>query len=485
MGETKLLILDLQPENGLGKALREILISSIGMNVVLQQFVVEDCELPAYCNSLLNNIPRSTNIIFLVLSPPLVAQASVLISLLKKELSQTPIILISEDIDSEKILALLKLGVSDYIGLPLKIANTYPRIWRLINQTRQATLNRPSPRKPELRQLIGESPAFLNEIQKISTVAECDASVLLLGETGTGKELCARAIHYLSPRRSKPFIPVNCGAIPLDLVENELFGHERGAYTGATAAKLGLIDEANGGTLFLDEIDCLPLLAQVKLLRFLQDKMYRSLGSTKKSKADVRIVAASNVDIKKLVAEGMFRRDLYYRLDVVSLLLPPLRERDGDTILLARHFLAKYAAMFKKPVSDFSSNALQKLLRYDWPGNVRELEHMIERAVVFSDHSTIQSTELSLLIEQPLTCRESFRIEKSKMIDRFEKSYIQEMLFAHQGNITRAAHAAKKHRRAFWQLMRKHQVDMKPSNGRMKPKDNSPEEDFRLKERIG
>jgi two-component system response regulator GlrR len=461
MNEIKLLILDLQSENGLGEASRDILNSDIHLSAEIQHLIVEDCELPSYCSSLIKKIPRSTNIIFLVSSPSLFKQSSTLISCLKKGMAPMPIVLICKESDPEKLFALLELGISDYIVPPLKIADTLPRIWRLINQTGHKTQTPPSSHKPELKQLIGESLSFVKEIKKIPTIAACDASVLLLGETGTGKELCARAIHYLSPRARKPFIPVNCGAIPLELFENELFGHERGAYTGATTASLGLLNEADGGTLFLDEIDCLPMLAQVKLLRFLQDKMYRSLGSATRSVANVRIVTATNLDIKKLVVEGKFRQDLYYRLNVISLIIPPLRERDGDTILLARHFLAKYAAIFNKRIVDFSADAIQELLRYEWPGNVRELEHIIERSVVFSVLPTIQGTDLSLLNAEPLARQESFRKAKSKMIEQFEKSYIQELLFMHQGNITRAAFAAQKHRRAFWQLIRKHHVDMK------------------------
>jgi transcriptional regulator with PAS, ATPase and Fis domain len=223
-----------------------------------------------------------------------------------------------------------------------------------------------------LRQLIGESPAFLAAKTQVVAIAQYDVNVLISGETGTGKEIFARAIHYLSPRARYPFVPVNCGAIPTDLVENELFGHERGAFTGASITAHGLIREAEGGTLFLDEIDCLPLLAQVKLLRFLQEKEYRLLGSTTIYRADVRVIAAANTELESAVKEGKLRQDLYYRLNVIPLRLPRLQDRREDIPLLARHFLARYAAEFKKAIGEFSPEAMQKLLLYEWPGNVRQ-----------------------------------------------------------------------------------------------------------------
>jgi two-component system response regulator GlrR len=186
-------------------------------------------------------------------------------------------------------------------------------------------------------------------------VAQTDAKVLISGETGTGKEICARTIHYLSPRARKPFVPVNCGAIPMDLVENELFGHVRGAFTGASTTRPGLIHEAEGGTLFLDEVDSLPPIAQVKLLRFLQEGQYRPLGSTTTLGADVRVIAASNADLEAALQSGKLRQDLYYRLNTIALTLPPLRERLEDITILARHFLAKYATEFKRPSKDFSA----------------------------------------------------------------------------------------------------------------------------------
>jgi two-component system response regulator GlrR len=245
-----------------------------------------------------------------------------------------------------------------------------------------------------MQQLIGQSEVFVAEISKIPLIAKSDISVLISGETGTGKEMVGRAIHYLSPRAGKSFVPVNCGAIPVELLENELFGHASGAFTGASGARDGLIQEADKGTLFLDEVDCLPPLAQVKLLRFLQSKEFRPLGSTKVITGDVRIVAASNANLEQAVAAGTLRRDLYYRLNVVPIVLPPLRERSSDISLLARHFLAEYAAKLDSPAEDFSPEAERKLMLYDWPGNVRELENAIERAIVLGTTEVILPEDL-------------------------------------------------------------------------------------------
>jgi len=330
---------------------------------------------------------------------------------------------------------------------------------RLVGPARQhETILRELKRKLGLDQLIGESPAFLAAVGTIPAMARCEATVLISGETGTGKEVCARAIHYLSARSAKPFIAVNCGAIPPELVENELFGHERGAYTDAVVAKPGLIQEAEGGTLFLDEIDCLPPLAQVKLLRFLQEKEYRPLGTTKSKKASVRVITATNTDLEAAIQQGRLRRDLYYRINILPLVLPPLRHRQGDIVLLARHFLTKFAEELDKPRPEFSPAALQMLLAYPWPGNVRELEHTIERAVALTEARIIDEGDLALSTPLHRQEPETFHQVKTRMVAQFEQVYLKDILLAHGGNITKAAHAAGKHRRAFWQLLRKHGI---------------------------
>ncbi|HEY43900.1 MAG TPA: sigma-54-dependent Fis family transcriptional regulator, partial [Anaerolineae bacterium] len=311
-----------------------------------------------------------------------------------------------------------------------------------------------------LKQLVGESPVFVTVINKIPAIARCDATTLISGETGTGKELCARAIHYLSPRMGKPFVPVDCGAIPTELMENELFGHVRGAFTGASLSQGGVIQEAEGGTLFLDDIDALPLSAQVKLLRLLQEKEYRRLGSPKVRQADVRIISATNRELDEEVRREKFRQDLYYRLNIIPLMLPALRERREDIPLLARHFLGKYAAKFNKRVTGLCSEAMQILVLYEWPGNVRELEYVVERAVVLTEHAVIPGADIDLPSRRAIRPRKSFKEEKAEAIAQFERSYLEGLLVAHQGNISRAARTAQKNRRAFWQLIRKHQIDV-------------------------
>jgi transcriptional regulator with PAS, ATPase and Fis domain len=245
------------------------------------------------------------------------------------------------------------------------------------------------------------------------------------------------------------------------LAENELFGHEPGAFTGADASKSGLIQEAKGGTLFLDEIDHLLPLTQIKLLRFLQERTYRPLGSTKECQADVRLIAATNTDPDEAVKSGTLRRDFYYRINVVSIRMPPLRERREDIPLLASHFLARHAKRLGKRTPKLCSTAVQRLMSYDWPGNVRELEHVIERIITLCEKGTVRSADVLLPQTVPFEIGrdESFNEAKRKVIEEFEKTYIDRLLHTHQGNISRAARAARKNRRAFWELIRKHRID--------------------------
>ncbi|UCD83518.1 MAG: sigma-54-dependent Fis family transcriptional regulator [Deltaproteobacteria bacterium] len=460
--QAKIYLLDLNPASDLGTTLQGILVPSLDSGILFRHESIEVCE-PAFGGSKLTRIIAhfKPDVLFLVLSPSHLKQTGTLFQSTSRELSEFSTIIVVEECNPDEMFALLKLGASDFITPPLKAINILPRLWRLVEQTRRSeTLTRTLKEKLGLRQLVGESPAFLAETKKIPIMAKCDANILLSGETGTGKELCARAIHYLSPRASKPFLPVNCGAIPAELIENELFGHVRGAFTGASVSQTGLIHEALGGTLFLDEIDCLSLSAQAKLLRFLQEKEYRQLGSTKMCQADVRVIVATNLDLEEAVREGKFRQDLYYRLNIVPLMLPPLRERREDIPLLAHHFLEKHAFEFNKQVTGFASDAMRMLVLYKWPGNVRELEYVVERAVLFSEQAVIGGTDIFLPHPKATTGQESLKEAKAKVIAQFERTYIQELLLAYQGNITKAAQAAQKNRRAFWQLIRKHRIDV-------------------------
>jgi len=309
---------------------------------------------------------------------------------------------------------------------------------------------------PVLSTMIGESPAFVEEASKIPLIAKSEAYVLITGETGTGKELFARAIHDFSARASNPYIPVNCGAIPVELLENELFGHERGAYTGACSFQTGLVEAADGGTLFLDEVNSLPISAQAKLLRFLQEKEYRPLGSSRTIKADVRVISAANVDIDEAVNEGRMRRDLYHRLNVINIKLPPLRDRREDIPLLANHFLSKHKAGSDGIAKEFTWDAMHILMLYQWPGNVRELEHVIERAIVLCKQPRIGGTEISRAIGK--FPPRSFRDAKKE----FERDYIQGVLRLCGGNIAQAARVAQIDKHNLRRLVRKHLIDLRP-----------------------
>jgi transcriptional regulator with GAF, ATPase, and Fis domain len=311
-----------------------------------------------------------------------------------------------------------------------------------------------------MEQLVGRSPGFTAEVKKIPVIANCETGVLVQGETGTGKELYVRAIHDLSPRAAKSFVPVNCGAIPTELAESELFGHERGAFTGAVAAQKGLIAQADGGTLFLDEVTSLPLLTQVKLLRFLQEREYRPLGATATRKADVRVIAATNEPLEQAIFGGKFRQDLFYRLNVIRVLLPPLRDRREDIPLLAEHFLTRCARRFGRAVVALAEDAKDKLINYDWPGNVRELEHVIERTVVFCAGTLARACDVALPDVAAVTAEEKFQSAKARTVAAFERSYIEGLLASHGGNISGAARRAGKNRRAFWELIRKHNIEV-------------------------
>lgn len=236
---------------------------------------------------------------------------------------------------------------------------------------------------------VGESPAFLRALQLIQKIASCDATVLIEGETGTGKELAARAIHYLGKRRDFPFIPVNCGALPDGLLENELYGHERGAFTDAKELYAGIIAQAQHGTLFLDEVECMSVRAQVVLLRFLQDHEYRPVGAKRVYHADVRIIAASNTDLQALARAGHFRQDLLFRLNVLSLRLPPLRERTGDATLLAEEFIRRFSRHYGQPMKYLHCDTVSFLNSHDWLGNIRELENLIHREFLFTEGPVI------------------------------------------------------------------------------------------------
>jgi len=323
---------------------------------------------------------------------------------------------------------------------------------------------------PLLQNMVGRSPAFMEMARLILKIGECDAPVLIEGETGTGKELASRAIHYLGSRRDLPFIAVNCGAIPDSLVESELFGHHKGAFTDAKESRSGLITQAHGGTLFLDEIETLSAKGQVTLLRFLQDQQYRPLGSKSAEKADVRIITATNVDLEKLVAKGEFRQDLLFRLKILLLELPPLRERHGDVELLAQHYLKQFSAKYGKPAASLQPETITWMNSYAWPGNVRELENLIHREFLLAEgqHISIKCkanrAEHRKSIDRRLAqfVNRNFNTAKATAIEDFEKKYLCNLLSLAHGNVTLAAKMAGKERRALGKLLKKHGIKKNP-----------------------
>lgn len=317
--------------------------------------------------------------------------------------------------------------------------------------------------------LVGKSPEFLEVLELTKRFSECDATVLIQGETGTGKELIARAVHYLSPRRNFPFIPVNCGALPDSLVESELFGHARGAFTDARDARRGLVAEAQGGTLFLDEIEVLTPKAQAALLRFLQDLEYRPVGGAVVRDANVRVVAASNANLEELTRENRFRKDLLFRLNVLTVDLPPLRERGHDVVLLAEMFLRRFSRQYgHRPPKALHPDAAARLLAHDWPGNVRELENLVLREFLMTDGPMV---DLHCLAPPPMPQKEAsvvassrmtesrFREAKASAIARFERAYIVELLSRTRGNISLAARISGKERSRLGKLVKKYGIE--------------------------
>jgi DNA-binding NtrC family response regulator len=320
-----------------------------------------------------------------------------------------------------------------------------------------------------LAKLVGASPPFVRAIGCIQTLARGDVTVVVSGETGTGKELVARALHYAGPRAPHPFVAVNCGSLPDTLLEDELFGHERGAFTDARTARDGLLVQAERGTLFLDEVDSLTARAQVALLRVLQDKTFRALGSPRERRADVRFVAATNTPLPVLVRRGVFRSDLFYRLCVLVIELPPLRDRQDDVLVLARHFMEKHA-LGKGMPQTLSPSAERALLAHDWPGNVRELENVILRAQALANGSEITAEDLGFravaaaaalhepIAGTPLESR-TFREAKRAVLNAFERDYLTKLLRLHAGNVSSAARAAQTERHDLRRLLKKHQLD--------------------------
>jgi DNA-binding NtrC family response regulator len=331
----------------------------------------------------------------------------------------------------------VKTGAEEYLAKPFTDEELFSAVERVLDKLHTRRAGQVQTRRlPSLRHgLVGESKAMRKVINAIEKAASSLATILITGESGTGKELVARAIHYNSPRASAPFVPINCGGIPESLLESELFGYVKGAFTGATETRAGFFQTAEGGTIFLDEISETSLSMQVKLLRILQDKEVFMVGIRHPQKVDVRIIAATNKDLLSLIKKGGFREDLYYRLNVITIDIPPLREREEDILLLGRHFTNKFAKEFGKSVPKFSENALQVLKSYYWPGNARELENIIQRLVIMSEADIIDVPDLPSLMRFSALRG----VGPNRTLASIEAEYILSVLASVNNNKTRAA----------------------------------------------
>jgi DNA-binding NtrC family response regulator len=357
---------------------------------------------------------------------------------------ETPVILITAFGTIEAAVAALKQGAIDYLTKPLNLEELLHRIrlvserYRIINENRE--LREALQERHRIEGIIGESGPMLEVLSLVRRVAPSEATVLIRGESGTGKELIAKAIHFGSPRARGPLVKVNCAALPEALLESELFGHEKGAFTCALTSLHGRFELANVGTIFLDEIGDLPLHLQAKLLRVLQEREYEKVGSSRSVKVNVRILAASHRPLEALIKAGQLREDLYYRLNVVTILIPPLRERRTDLVLLIEHFLRRFAEKNGKTIRGLTPEAREILLRYDYPGNVRELENIVERAVVLTRDDVIGSGDLPLTVQEPEIADGGDReTNLTVAVEALERRMIRDALAQADGVQTRAA----------------------------------------------
>jgi len=381
-----------------------------------------------------------------------------------KELNErTDVIVVTAVKSLKTAVEAIKLGAYDYITKPFDIHEILALIKHVVEKQELMKevlyLRDKVARDHSFENLVGRNSRMQEIYTLITRIADNNATVLLSGESGTGKEVLARTIHQQSNRSSRPFVAVNCAAIPSELLESELFGHEKGSFTGAIATKVGKFELATGGSLFLDEIGSMRLDHQAKILRALLERKIERVGGTRTIKIDVRVIAASNRDLKKAVEEGTFREDLYYRLNVVPITLPPLRQRRDDIPLLVEHFIAKYNREFNRRVKGFSAGATAALYQYDWPGNVRELENVIQRAVALAQSETVSLRELpldiSILGGQVIEDIQKAGLSLREARSHFEKQYILNILEKVQWNQTEAARLLGLHRNTLlWKLQR-------------------------------
>jgi two-component system NtrC family response regulator len=370
------------------------------------------------------------------------------------EYSHTKVIIITGRGEKEYALRAVENGAYDFFYKPIQLDELKVVLRRAFHVSQLEQEQREMQHRlsgDTFEGMIGTSPQMQDVFSAIRKVATTDAPVLIRGESGTGKELVARAIHRLSIRESKPFIPINCSAIPENLIESELFGHEKGTFTGAHVQRKGRFEMAEGGTLFLDEIGDLPLTLQVKLLRFLQEKTIERIGGREEIDVDTRVLAATNRDLEEAMKNGKFREDLYYRLSVVNISLPALRERNTDIILLAKNFLNRYISENRKKIKGFSSQAIESIELYSWPGNIRELENRIKRAVIMSEGKKITLEDLEM---------ESVAVKKERIVlkdarEKLEKELILKAIARNENNLTKAALDLRISRPTLYDLMEK------------------------------
>jgi DNA-binding NtrC family response regulator len=369
-----------------------------------------------------------------------------LVRRLKADLPDLGVIVMTAYGTIESAVEAMRMGAEDYLVKPFETAQVLLVVRRALEMQELRAANRATIRRNQerftLRNVVAESEAMREVFELLRSVAGLDTTVLIYGETGVGKELLARSIHFSGARRERPFVAVNCAAIPEELFESELFGFRKGAFTGAAETRRGLFQMANGGTLLLDEIGEMPLALQSKLLRAIEEKRVTPIGSDRVLEIDVRFIATTNKDLQAEVERGAFRRDLFYRLSVMPVRVPPLRERPGDVPLLAQHFLAQSVRRARKTVKAIGTEAMEALTRYAWPGNVRELENVIERAVILAKSETITDVRAYLNGEtEPARVDLSlpFRDAKARVVEEFERAYITGVLEAEGGKLTAAA----------------------------------------------
>ena len=414
---------------------------------------------------------ESVDVVLLDMKMPDLGGTEVL-QLLKASQPDLQVIMMTAYGTIETAVSAIRAGAHDFLTKPFDPIEQVERsVARAAQHKRLLARNRFLESQLDLRGddyygIVGHAPAMRAVFDQIEVVRQVATSVLVQGESGTGKELIARALHHGSPRTGKPFVAVNCSALPEHLLESELFGHVRGAFTGAVSSKAGLLERAHGGTLLLDEIGDMAPPLQAKLLRVLQGGEIRRVGATESRRVDVRIIAATHVDLRRAMAEGRFREDLYYRLAVITIEAPPLRARVDDIPLLAQHFLRVHAKKAAKPVERLEPEALDLLTRYRWPGNVRELENVMERAIVMTRSNTLGVGELPMRLREASApsdvaptgsvVRLPFRTAKALAVQAFEQRYVREALTQSGGNVSEASRIAELDRSNFKRLMKRY-----------------------------